>query len=139
MVVPCSNGYDYGLKQGDLNPSLAKYLNRHSRIKVIPFPYKKMNGSGYFGIFDKKQCSNILKNVDVEFLIMTRMKGLELTAINSDTGNWGYETKVLNVATMDQLMGVTAQNLQSFQKIDSDIKDKVDVLIELIRESSISK
>jgi len=139
MVVPCSNGYEYDMKMGDLNPSLEKYLSRHKSIKVIPFPLKKMKGTGYFGVYDKKYCSGILKQVDVDFLIMTQMKGMDLVATDSETANWGYATKILNIATMHQFNGIAAENLPSFEQIDSDIKQKVEKLVEQITQSSKTK
>lgn len=132
MVIPCSNGYEYDLKMGDLNPSLNNYLMADKRVILKPFPLKEMNGSGYFGVFDKKYCSEILKKVDVDFLIMTRMKGMDLSSAKMDTGNWGYETKILNVNTMQQFSGIEAKNLESFDEIDSDIQQKMDELIGLL-------
>lgn len=132
MVIPCSNGYDYNLKMGDLNPSLEKYLDQDDRIILKPFPLKKMQGSGYFGVFDKKHCEKILEKVDVDFLLMTRMHGLDFSPANSDSGDWGYDTKILDTESMNQFKGISARKLKSFESIDPDIQSKTDELIDLI-------
>ncbi len=135
MVLPCSNGYEYNLKMGDLNPSLENYLDQDDSIILKPFPLKKMQGTGYLGVFDKKHCDKILEKVDVDFLIMTRMKGLDFSTTNGDSGNWGYDTKVLDARDMNQFDGISASNLESFTSIDGDIKSKTDELIDMIIES----
>ncbi len=60
LIIPCSNGYEYNTLDGDVNPSLEEYLTMDERVSVEPFPYKKMQGAGYFGVYDKKHCANIL-------------------------------------------------------------------------------
>jgi len=139
MVVPCANGYDYNMKMGDLNPSLEKFLNLDKRIELKPFPLKKMNGSGYFGVFDKKDCAKILEKVEVDFLVMTRMKGMILLSTDSSTGTWGYDTKILKIDNMEQFNGISASNLKSFESIDYDIKSKMDQLVTQIIESKDRK
>ena len=135
MVIPCSNGYEYNMHMGDLNPSLEKYLDQDDRIIRKPFPLKEMRGSGYFGVFDKRHCGKILEKVNVDFLIMTRMKGIILQQNDSDSSNWGYETKFLNVHTMQQFKGIQASNLKSFELIDTDLKNKTNQLINLMIDS----
>lgn len=132
MVIPCSNGYDYNLKMGDVNPSLEKYLGQDDRIVLKPFPLKEMQGSGYLGVYDKKHCDHILERVNVDFLIMTRMKGIDISHANGESGNWGYDTKILNVESMVQFDGISARKLKSFELIDSDVKSKTNELINLI-------
>lgn len=132
MVIPCSNGYLYNTTIGDLNISLVKYLQEDDRIVLAPFPYKKMQGSGYFGVFDKKYCAKILEKTDVDFLIMTRMKGLEFERSTADNHHWGYDTKILDVKNMSQFNGISARDLTSFESIDADIKSKIDQLIDMI-------
>lgn len=135
MVVPCSNGYEYDLKKGDLNPSLEKYLGLDERIILKPFPLKKMRGTGYFGVFDKKYCEKILEKVDVDFLILTRMKGLDGSSVDTESGHWGYDTKIVDAETMYQFNGISARDLKSFESIDPDIQSKIDALIRMIIES----
>lgn len=139
MVIPCSNGYDYNLKMGDLNPSLEKYLDQDDRIILKPFPYNKMQGSGYFGVFDKKQCGDILKRVDVDYLIMTRMRGLTIDTMDSESEDWGYETRVLDVEEMKQFDGISARQLNSFEMIDPDIESKTNELINTILATRSNK
>lgn len=135
MVIPCSNGYEYNLKMGDLNPSLEKYLSEDKRVQLIPFPLKEMQGSGYFGVYDKKHCTKILERTDVDFLIMTRMKGMDLEPTNADSGNWGYDTRILNTNRMKQFEGISASHLASFGAIDPDIQSKTDQLVKMMMDS----
>lgn len=146
LIVPCSNGYIYNTHHGDANPSLEKYLALDKRIIVEPFPYKKMQGSGYFGVYDKKHCEQIIERSDVDFLIMTKMSGgLELMipnqrdSLNSASNNWGYSTRILNVKTMTQFDGIRGSGLQSFEQVDPDVKTKISNLADLILESHGAK
>ena len=132
IIVPCYNGYQYGLKMGDLNPSLEKHLASHSSIILESFPLSKMEGSGYQGVFDKKHCNKILENVNVDFLIMTKMVSnyfVILTQAQSVENSWGYETKILNTKTLEQFDGISASNLHSFESIDGNIKEQIEVLV----------
>lgn len=135
MVIPCSNGYEYNLRMGDLNPSLEKYLAQDDRISLKPFPLKEMQGTGYFGVYDKKHCDKILERVNVDFLIMTRMIGSDISSANSESGNWGYDTKILDAERMVQFDGISARKLKSFELIDSDLKSKTNELIKMIIKS----
>lgn len=128
VVVPCANGYDY---EGSVpNPFLEKHLASDPRVKVIPFPYKKMGGQGYHGVFDKKDCGPILEKVKADFLVMTLMKGNSITPEGSNQHTWGYDTKVLNTASMEQFDGISASGLPNYESIDGDIKGKIQLLIE---------
>ena len=144
LIVPCSNGYMYNLHRGDVNPSLENYLALDKRISVEPFPLKKMQGAGYFGVYDKKNCDQIIKRTDVDFLIMTRMSGglepMILRASDSiaPPSNWGYSTRILNVISMTQFEGIRGSKLQSFESVDPDVKQKASGLVDLILESHIS-
>lgn len=137
LIVPCSNGYEYNMREGDVNPSLEKYLSLDERISIEPFPYKKMQGAGYHGVFDKKYCGSILENTDVDFLIMTQMNGglmpWRLVGDSTATPYWGYSTRILNTATMEQFIGISGIKLPSFESIDADVKNNS--LVELILDS----
>lgn len=137
MVVPCSNGYDYGMYLGDLNPFLEEQLANDARIHLEPFPLKKMNGSGYHGVYDKRYCKQILETVSVDFLIMTKMIGGNgFPTLDTIPVKWGYSTKILNTQSMDQFKGISASGLDSFNEIDGDIQSKTTQLIKLIIESA---
>lgn len=144
LIVPCANGYLYHMKAGVVNTSLEKYLAQDERVELLSFPYVAMNGAGYFGVYDKKHCKDILKHTDADFLVMTRMiGGLEPMVLEeqSDTEkrNWGYSTKILNREKMDQLKGISAKNLSVFEEIDSHVKRNVSVLVNSILTSQNSE
>jgi hypothetical protein len=132
MVIPCSNGYEYNLKMGDLNPFLENHLKKQTKIQFKPFPLKKMKGSGYHGVFDKKHCNKIIEKADVDVLIMTKMKGDILIYLDSSQGTWGYETKILHIKKDKQIEGISANKLSAFEDIDADIASKIDRLVQFI-------
>ncbi len=143
LVVPCSNGYLYNSHQGDVNPFLEELLEADDQIEFVPFPYVAMKGAGYFGVYDKKHCSDILQHTDVDFLIMTRMRGIESILVHSQqsestspTSSWGYSTRILNVHTMEQFEGISARGISSFEAIESNVKSKFPQLTELILSAS---
>lgn len=143
LVVPCSNGYLYNSHQGDVNPFLEELLEANDQIEYVPFPYVAMKGAGYFGVYDKKHCSSILQHTDVDFLIMTRMHGIESIPVNPQqsestnaTSSWGYSTRILDVRTMEQFEGISARGLNSFDAIESNVSAKFPQLAELILEAS---
>lgn len=137
MVVPCSNGYDYGSYSGDLNPFLEQHLSKDERIQLELFPLKKMKGSGFHGVYDKRYCNQILETVSVDFLIMTKMKGgIGIHPLDTLPLKWGYSTKILNTKTMDQFNGISGKDINSYEEINSDIGLKTNELIHLILESA---
>ncbi|MFK7784451.1 MAG: hypothetical protein AB8B56_05000 [Crocinitomicaceae bacterium] len=139
LIIPCANGYEYNVRDGDVNPSLEEYLTLDERVTVEPFPYKKMQGAGYYGVYDKKHCASILENTDADFLIMTRMKGglmpMQLMKDSTTSPNWGYSTRILNTSTMEQIDGIRGSQFPTFESLDPDVKKKIDALIRLILDS----
>lgn len=139
LIVPCANGYEYNMYDGDINPYLEEYLATDERLTIESFPYKKMQGAGYFGVYDKKHCESILENTDADFLIMTRMEGglmqIQLMKDSTASPNWGYSTRILNTKTMEQFDGIRGSKFSSFENIDPDVKKKAGELIQLILDS----
>lgn len=136
LLVPCSNGYEYEIKQGSINPFLERILKNDKRIEFVPFPYKKMKGSGYFGVFDKKNCSKIIANTAVDFIVMTKMFGGDFSLFGEEEKpNWGYATRILNTKTMEQFNGISGNKFDSFEALEKDIESKKDVFIQLIVNS----
>jgi len=128
LVVPCYNGYNYIQMGYDFNPIIEKKLKENKEISIIPIPYKKMNGSGYQSIYDKKYCAKILEKTNVDFLIMTKFTG-NLIDLNEKTKTLGYETKILNVKTMEQNVSIRAVNLESYEAIEKHIEKNIEKLI----------
>ncbi len=139
LIIPCANGYEYNSRDGDVNPSLAEYLALDERVTVEPFPYKKMQGAGHYGVYDKKHCASILENTDADFLIMTRMEGglmpLQLMKDSTASPNWGYSTRILNTKNMEQIDGIRGSQFPTFKSLDPDVKKKIGALVQLILDS----
>ena len=134
LLVPCENGYEY-IQQGyDFNPLIEKKLEEHDEIIFIPFPYKKMNGSGYHSVYDKKYCTEILEKTAVDYLIMTKFTGNLLNPFDS-IKTWGYETKILNTKTMKQFISIKASGLNSYEEIEKTIIENIGELVSDIKEN----
>lgn len=133
MVIPCSNGYEYAMHNYDFNPIIESELNQFKNINVKPFPFKKLIGVPYQGVFDKKYCRPILENVDVDFLILTRFseKYSRLTGVEK---KWGYELRIVKSKTLEQLNSIKATNLSEYKQIESHIKKNIgDVQMDIMK------
>lgn len=131
LVVPCSNGYSY--EGVTIDPFLENILKNDKRIEFVTFPYKKMKGSGYFGVFDKVHCTKILANTSADFLIMTRMIGGHiLPPSEEEKPTWGYEIKILNTKTMKQFEGFKGSEFDFFEDLEKNVLSKKEELIALI-------
>lgn len=137
LVVPCSNGYTYELHEGTVDPILEDLLRKQPGIDLVSFPYKQMKGSGYFGVYDKKDCSKILERTDADFLIMTRMSGggEQILADSTDNRNLGYETRILNVRSGKQFPGISGKKLVSMAAMKADVSGKQDQLVKELQDS----
>lgn len=120
LVVPIANGYTYAMHGYDFNPIIRTELNKLEGMSVGPFPYKKMKGSGFQGVFDKRYCASIIQNTTAEFLVMTRFIGGEVMLGNATS--WGYETKILHTGSLVQENSIHAENLDSYAAIEKHIK-----------------
>lgn len=124
MMIPCANGYEYTMHGYQLNPIIKRELKNITSIIVQPFPLKKLQGVSYQGIFDKKYCIPIINKVDVPFLIMTQFTGNPFV-VDTTKKKWGYQTKILNTKTMDQINSIGANNLQYYSEIEKHIKENI--------------
>ena len=127
MILPCANGYEYAMHNYDFNPILETELNQFKNVRLHPFPLKKMMGIPYQGIFDKKYCRPILEKVNVDFLILTRFSQ-NYSGFNRNENNWGYELRILNAKTLEQVNSIKANNLMEYEEIEQHIKDNIDLL-----------
>ena len=136
IIVPCSNGYKYNLREGDLNPSLTKHLKSSRQISVLPFPLSKFNGSGFQGVYDKKYATKILTLTDSDYLIFTKMVSNHFYPRPlKQIVNWGYEVKILNTKTLNQTIGISDRNLNSFASIDSSLNSKISNLVSKLKSN----
>lgn len=124
IVIQCANGYEYAMYNYDFNPVIENELNKFENIHVKPFPYKALMGVPYQGVFDKKYCPPIIEKVDVDFLILTRFdRGngeLNLTEMK-----WGYELRIVNTETLEQINSIHAHNLEDYPEIERHIKENI--------------
>jgi len=130
VVIPCSNGYEYAIQGYEIESILEKTLKNTKNVKVEKFPLWKFKGSGYQGVYDKKHCVKILQNTDAEFIVMSRLIGGVYTFPTDAAISWGYETKILNAKTKEQLISIYAKNLGSFEEVEKDIELKINEMVE---------
>ena len=139
MVVQCANGYEYAIHNYDFNPVIENELNKFDNIIVKPFPLKVLKGVVYQGVFDKKYCHPIIDKVNVDFLILSRFDK-KYGGLNQTEMKWGYELRIVNTETLEQINSINAHNLNSFQEIEKHIKDNIGILkadIEKLKKSLI--
>ena len=127
IVVQCANGYEYAMHNYDFNPVIEKELNKFENIKVKPFPLKILMGVAYQGVFDKKYCPPIIEKVDVDFLILTRFKK-RYDAINGNQMKWGYELRIVNTETLEQVNTISAYDLNDYSEIEMHIQENIEKL-----------
>jgi len=134
LILPCSNGYDYGMYGYDLDEVLEENLSKVDRIKVLPFSYLKFRKAHYHGVYDKKYCDGILALTEADYLIMNRMKG-NLVASPSSKGDWGYSIRILNTKTLEQVNSINASNLSGWKEVLEHLEKAQATLIEDIQSN----
>jgi hypothetical protein len=85
-------------------------------------------GVAYQGVFDKKYCPPIIEKVDVDFLILTRFDKEYGELTSSDEMRWGYELKIVNTETLEQIKSINAHDLKDYKDIEKHIKDNIEKL-----------
>lgn len=127
IVVQCANGYEYAMHNTDFNPVIENELDKSENIKVKAFPYKTLMGVSYQGVFDRLYCTPIIERVDVDFLILTRFNNRN-DELNSAEILWGYELKIVNTETSEQIKSINAHDLKDYKDIEKHIKDNIEKL-----------
>ncbi|WP_029446790.1 hypothetical protein [Cellulophaga baltica] len=127
IVVQCANGYEYAQHGYDFNPIIEKELNNFENITIKPFPLKTLMGVSYQGVFDKKYCPPIIEKVSADYLILTRFDR-EFYISNSNKQKWGYELRVVNTKTLEQITAMEAHNLKNYTEIEKHIKHNIGTL-----------
>ena len=128
MVIPCSNDYDFGTNGIELTPYIEEALKQSDSIEVVPFPFKEMKGTGYFGVYDKRYCKPILDKVHADYLIMSELRGNPEGRFKSDS-SWGYGTKILNTKTMIQVSSIQADHLSKYEDIGKSVQRNINNLV----------
>jgi len=127
IVVQCANGYEYAIHNFDFNPVIENELNKFENIKVKPFPLNELIGIAYQGVFDKKYCTPIIEKVNVDFLILTRFDK-KYDALNPSQMKWGYELRIVNTETLEQINTISAHDLNDYSDIEKHLKDNIEKL-----------
>ncbi len=86
------------------NKILEDILTKTDGIKVLKFPYQKLQKTDYYMIYDKKHCKELLNYIKPDVFIMTLLR-----AENNNTfGNWPwyYQVKLYNVNSDKQLISI---------------------------------
>lgn len=124
IVVQCANGYEYAIHNYDFNPIIESELDKLENINVKPFPFKTLMGISYQGVFDKKYCPPIIEKVNVDFFnINSFYKGYY--EVTQSEMKWGYELRIVNTKTLEQINSITAYNLDGYKEIEKHIIDNI--------------
>ncbi|WP_146052811.1 hypothetical protein [Aquimarina sp. I32.4] len=92
-------------------------------LTIIPFPYKKLKGVSYHGIFHKKYCLPIIEKIEVDYIVLSRfISNINCLAIGENGNNWGYEIKILDTKMMTEKVLVMNTELESYKALLQDIK-----------------
>ena len=135
LVIQCSNGYVYSMYNHEFNPVIERDLKGNDKMEVIPFPYKKLMGVPYQGVYDKKYCKPIMERVVADYFIMTRFIGpYDGNPPGLNPLTWGYETKILNTKTMDQKISIGKSGFKKYEDIEIDIKNNIAKLVKDIED-----
>ena len=127
IVVQCSNGYEYAMHGYDFNPVIETELDKFENIKVEPFPLKKLMGVAYQGVFDKKYCPPIIEKVEADYLVLTQFSHKSHPLVTPGI-DWGYELRIVNTATLEQVNSISAANLKEYHHIEEHIMENIGTL-----------
>ncbi len=123
LILPIFNSYNYAIQGYDFLPTLKKELQKNEEVKVILFPYEKLKETSFHGVFSKKSCLPIIKNVEADYILMSRfVPNPNSIAIGEDGNNWGVEIKIINTTTLEEKNLLKAKGLKSFTVLKNHIK-----------------
>ena len=77
-------------------------LSKSKELNVIKFPFKKLMNTSYQNIFDKRYCKPILKIIDPDIIIMSKLDFLKQTG-QMDSDIWNLKIRVFNTSTDIQI------------------------------------
>ena len=83
--------------------------------------------NGYECAMHNYDFNPIIEKVDVNYLILTKFIE-SYDEINSSKINWGYETKIINTKTMEQINSIGAKKLNKYEQIEEHIKNNIKTL-----------
>ncbi len=87
-----------------------------------------MMGVAYQGVFDVKYCMPIIKKVVVDYLVLSRFDE-EYHELNRTNRSWGYEVRIVNTHTLEQVNSMEAHNLEEYAEIEQHIKANIGKLV----------
>ena len=133
LVLPCSNGYDYATYNFDFVPFISSEMAKYKGISVLPFPFKRLMHTAYYGVYDKKYCQPIIDKVNVDYILMSKFSEPHPDAIGNKTIKWGYEIKILHTKTMQQIVSIGKKDLKDYAAIERDISENMKTLVNDMR------
>jgi len=133
LLLPCSNGYDFGTSGYDFVPIMSRELEKFEGIVVVPFPYKTLMNTSYYGVYDKRYCKPIIDKVEADYFLMARYSETHPDIYGIDTVKWGYEIRILNTKTMHQMTSIGKKDLKDYNAIENDIITNINSLVKDMR------
>ena len=133
LALPCSNGYDFATSNFDFVPFVSSELTKYKGISVLPFPFKRLKHTAYYGVYDKRYCRPIIDKVNADYILMTKFSEPHPDAIGNDTVKWGYEIKILNTKTMHQIISIGKKDLKDYKAIERNILENMNTLVNDLR------
>ncbi|MCI4671884.1 MAG: hypothetical protein MRZ79_27325 [Bacteroidia bacterium] len=126
LILPSANGYEYEQANYGLDTQIRKLLSSQGSIELMKFPYKDLQGTNYYGVFDKRYCQDIIKNTDADIIIMSRFAK---DSHMSTEFHWGYELRIVNTQSDTQCSSIQGDHLKSYERLIEDLKAKRESLI----------
>jgi len=120
----------------DTQGILEEILNGNGKIKVIPFPLKRLMNVNYQMVFDKKYCKPIVDRVACEVIIMNQI----ITKNEHEPGfwPWAYRVRIYNIKTNQQIESISGNGFFEFDELRKDMAGKIDTLVSNIHQSFAS-
>jgi hypothetical protein len=120
----------------DTQEILERILNRKDKVKVIKFPLKKLMGTPYQMVYDKKYCAPIIEKIKCDIIVMTRI--ITKNELERGIWPWTYTTRIYNIKIGKQFDSIRGIDLDD-KDFAKDIASKSDKLVDDIIRSFNSK
>ncbi len=123
LMLPSANGCTYMSDGYFISKSIGKELNKFASIKVKPLPLGTLRGVAYLGVFDKRYCPPIIRRVNIDYLILSKYD-TDFPPTENQV-KWGYQLKIVNAKTLQQISTINAHNLNSYAAIEKHIRSNI--------------
>ena len=120
-----------------ISPNVQKYLeveiSNDTTFSVMKFPYKKLMGTPYHNVFDKKYCTPILEKINADIIVMSKLDVTEGTNTSLSKIRWNLQLRIYNTKTFVQ----KNLTLKIYNSTDGEIKstlaNRIDEIINEIK------